>query len=193
MAFCCAENRKEETPLDWAAGGVKNAGDGLLDGIGKVGDGIMATPGLIYDGASGTVKFVGDVGAATVEAGASAATATAEGVVFAGSAIVGGIESTFEKLGAVAGFQAVFGADIDKSDENLTKIFKEVDTDKSGRISSAEMDSLVEKLYGKKLDDKVLAEMMAKADTDKDGQIDLREFIAIMRAGPEKAPNMLGF
>ena len=33
MAFCCAENRKEETPLDWAAGGVKNAGDGLLDGL----------------------------------------------------------------------------------------------------------------------------------------------------------------
>ena len=63
----------------------------------------------------------------------------------------------------------------------------------NGKISNAEMQLLIEKLYGKKLDDKLLKEMFAAADSNQDGEIDLQEFIVrarfrVLAAMPARAP-----
>merc|ERR1712046_472066 len=88
---------------------------------------------------------------------------------------VSSVSETVSKLGATAGFQSLFG-NIDKSDAGLEKAFKSVDADSSGKISSAEMEAYILKVYGKGLDEKIVSDMMAAADTDKDGEVDLEEF-----------------
>ena len=73
-----------------------------------------------------------------------------------------------------------------ESDTGLEEAFAKVDTDKSGKISAAEMKAYILSVYQKGLDDKTLGEMMAAADTNQDGEIDLAEFKIIMGAGPKK-------
>ena len=101
-------------------------------------------------------------------------------VASAGSLVVTGLEKT----GVTAGFQAVFGKGIDKSDAGLEAAFTKVDTDKSGKINAEEMKAYILSVYPKGLNDRKIAQMMAAADTNKDGEIDLAEFKVIMRAGP---------
>lgn len=142
--------------MDVVAEKTKEATNMAMDATGKVGgmalDGTKAVGTFAVDGATNGIKTVGDVS----------------------GSLMGGVEETFSKLGAAAGFQSIFGADIDKSDEGLEKAFKDVDTDGSGKISEDEMKAAIEKMYGKALDDKVLKEMMAAADTNNDGEIDVR-------------------
>ena len=108
--------------------------------------------------------------------------------------LVGGVESRFKELGAVAGFQnlaeGLVGGAVDKSDEGLAKQFAAVDTDGSGKISGDEMKAAIHKSFGSALDDDMFSQMMKAADTDGDGEIDLDEFKAIMRAGPESKPGI---
>ena len=73
-----------------------------------------------------------------------------------------------------------------KSDAGLEEAFAMVDTDKSGKISAAEMKAYILSVYEKGIDDKTIGEMMAAADTNQDGEIDLAEFKIIMGAGPNK-------
>lgn len=141
---------------DVVAEKTKEVGGMAMDATGKVGsmamDGAKGVGSFAVDGAANGIKAVGEVS----------------------GTLVGGVEDTFAKLGAAAGFQSIFGADIDKSDEGLEKAFKDVDTDGSGKISEDEMKAAIEKMYGKALDEKVLKEMMAAADTNNDGEIDVR-------------------
>ena len=103
---------------------------------------------------------------------------------------VGDVNKAFEALGEQAGFQHVFNVipglgNIDKSDKNLEKMFKEIDEDGSQKISEEELKGFLNKLYGRALDDKLFNQMMNAADTNGDGEIDLEEFKVIMRAGPD--------
>ena len=70
----------------------------------------------------------------------------------------------------------------EESDAGLEVAFAKVDTDKSGKISAAEMKAY---MYQEGLDDNTIDEMMAAADTNQDGEIDLAEFKLIMRAKPK--------
>ena len=67
---------------------------------------------------------------------------------------------------------------------SFEQLFAELDSDASGELDRAEMESAIEEVYGS-LDPKVVDEMMAATDTDGDGQISLDEFKAIMREGPK--------
>jgi Ca2+-binding EF-hand superfamily protein len=116
--------------------------------------------------------------------------AVVEGAKVVGTATVNGAKAVvtgLRKTGVTAGFQAVFGKGIDKSDAGLEASFVKVDTDKSGKINHEEMKAYIQSVYEKGVDDKTIGEMMAAADTNKDGEIDLAEFKVIMRAGPKKA------
>jgi len=124
----------------------------------------------------------------TAEKSKEAAAATMEGAKVAGewtaemsSKALAGATEAFEKLGDVAGFQAMFGL-VDTSDEGLEKLFKEVDDDGSGEITDAEMKTMLTKIYGGAVNDDIITKMMAAADTDKNGLVDLAEFKVIMRA-----------
>ena len=96
------------------------------------------------------------------------------------------VEGVFEELGVTAGFQRIFGSNVDTSDEGLEKAFKMVDTDGSGKISSGEMRAYIFGVYGMNLDEGKVSEMMKAADTNRDGEVSLDEFKVMMRAGPAK-------
>ena len=130
-----------------------------------------------------SVESIKAVGVATVHSAKAIGTTTLSRVASAGSLVATGLEKT----GVTAGFQAVFGKGIDKSDAGLEASFVKVDTDKSGKINHEEMKAYIQSVYEKGVDDKTIGEMMAAADTNKDGEIDLAEFKVIMRAGPKKA------
>ena len=106
---------------------------------------------------------------------------TFDGAMAIGAATVNGVK--FVGGGVGAGFLAVFGEGIDKTDTGLEAAFAKVDTDKNGKIDAAEMKAYILSVYDKELDLKIIDEMMT-ADTNKDGEIDLAEFKVIMRAGP---------
>jgi hypothetical protein len=116
----------------------------------------------------------------------SAGTAVGDGVKATGSLV-----TDFEKSVA-AGFQVVFGEDIDKSDAGLEVAFAKVDADKSGEIDVAEMKAYILSVYGTGLNDSVICEMMATADVNKNGKINLEEFKTIMHAGPQKSEGAIG-
>ena len=140
------------------------------------------------------------VGTAVVDGTKAVGTGLENGATFVdqkivaptGKAIGTGLDVTFKTLGVAAGFQAVFGEGIDKSDAGLEAAFEKVDTDKSGKLSAAEMKAYILSMYPKGLEDQVIDEMMAAADTDGDGEIDLSEFKVIMRAGPKKSDGAIG-
>ena len=131
--------------------------------VGAVGSGVKSVGSVAVDGAK-------NVGGAAID-----------GAKGAGGMLTSGVDTAFKTLGAVGGFQALFGEDMDKSDEGLAKAFAEVDGDGSGKISGDEMKAYIVKVYGNSLDEKMVAEMMAMADTDGDGEVDLDEFKIIMR------------
>ena len=131
----------------------------------------------IVEQSVGSIKAVG---VATVHSAMAIGTTTMSRVASAGSLVVTGLEKT----GVTAGFQAVFGKGIDKSDAGLEAAFTKVDTDKSGKINAEEMKAYIQSVYEKAVDDKTIGEMMAAADTNQDSEIDLAEFKVIMRAGP---------
>ena len=185
---CCSSRRDGDakfSPLDDAAKAVEDAGaavvDGAKKGAGVVVDGTKVGADAVVNGAVATGRVMGEAGTAVVDG----AVATGKAVGDLGSELLGNIEATFEKLGAAAGFQAIFqgfGDHIDTSDEGLAKQFAEVDGDKSGKISTEEMRACITKIYGSRIDEKILGEMMAAADTNKDGEVDLDEFKKIMRS-----------
>jgi Ca2+-binding EF-hand superfamily protein len=118
---------------------------------------------------------------AVVEGAKVVGTATVNGAKATGGLVVTGLQKT----GVTAGFQAVFGKGIDKSDAGLEASFVKVDTDKSGKINHEEMKAYIQSVYEKGVDDKTIGEMMAAADTNQDSEIDLAEFKIMMRAGPK--------
>ena len=132
----------------------------------------------IVEQSVGSIKAVG---VATVHSAMAIGTTTMSRVASAGSVVVTGLEKT----GVTAGFQAVFGKGIDKSDAGLEAAFTKVDTDKSGKINAEEMKAYIQSVYEKAVDDKTIGEMMAAADTNQDSEIDLAEFKIMMRAGPK--------
>lgn len=89
--------------------------------------------------------------------------------------ISGGLQYTFDQLGATAGFKAVMaGMDdvpLDTSDKSLEKQFAKIDKDNSGKISTDEMKAAIKKLYGIELKPALIAAMMAAADTNQDGEV----------------------
>jgi len=107
-----------------------------------------------------------------------------------GAPVIGPLDQTFETMGVEVGFQNVMtglgGANMDRSDAGLEKLFASIDIDSSGNISRTEMIDAIVKAYGKPLERKTMDKMFAKADVDGDGEISLAEFKQIMRAGPEK-------
>jgi hypothetical protein len=101
------------------------------------------------------------------------------------------VATGLEKTGVTAGFQAVFGEGVDKSDAGLEAAFATVDTNQSGSIDAAEMRAYIRGVYDKGLDDKTVDDMMMAADAmiwlrNKEGEIGVAEFKLIMRAGPHK-------
>ena len=134
---------------------------------------------------AGPKKSSGAIGGA-VDAGVGA---TVDGVKATGNFLYSGLEKTLETLGVTAGFQAVFGEDIDRSDAGLEAAFASVDANQSGHIDSSEMRAFIQRLYEDDMPrralDRTIAKMMAAADMNKDGEIDLNEFKVIVRAGPK--------
>ena len=134
---------------------------------------------------AGPKKSSGAISGA-VDAGVGA---TVDGVKATGNFLYSGLEKTLETLGVTAGFQAVFGEDIDRSDAGLEAAFASVDANQSGHIDSSEMRAFIQRLYEDDMPrralDRTIAKMMAAADKNKDGEIDLNEFKVIVRAGPK--------
>ena len=167
-------------------GSVGDAAKGVADGtVNLVTDPIGSVGGAI----EGTVSGVVDASVAVAEGSVGAVVGVANDTMAAGGAVVdlgaGELKATFSLLGVTAAFQAVFGANIDKSDEGLAKAFASVDADGSGKISSDEMKAYIVSVYGEGLDGEIVTSMMTTADLDGDGEVDLDEFKTIMRAGPE--------
>ena len=141
---------------------------------------------------AGPKKSSGAIGGA-VDAGVGATVdgvkALQSGVKAVGNFLYSGLEKTLETLGVTAGFQAVFGEDIDRSDAGLEAAFASVDANQSGHIDSSEMRAFIQRLYEDDMPrralDRTIAKMMAAADMNKDGEIDLNEFKVIVRAGPK--------
>ena len=63
------------------------------------------------------------------------------------------------------------GGEVDKSDESLEIIFKQIDVDRSGQIDEREMQRAIRKIYGKGIGDEMVKEMMQRGDTNKDGEV----------------------
>ena len=74
---------------------------------------------------------------------------------------------------------------MDRTDAEIEGMFKQVDTDGSGNISRAEMESALTKLNGgRPVEPCQVDAMMLAADTDGDDEINLAEFKAVVRAPP---------
>ena len=192
--------------MKYGVGLMNTGGEMTMGGINTFGelasDGVNTFPGgsVILDSSKAVTGPVMDT---TKKAGGfmvEGVNATSSGFIDAGNAStgmmddtlsfsLGNVTDTFDTLGAAAGMQSLmggmFGGNIDKSDEGLAAMFKELDADGSGKVSESEMKAAIMKVYGEGLDEEILKEMMAAADTDKDGEIDLDEFKVIMRAGPD--------
>ena len=197
---------------------IKAVGTATFDGVKAVGIGVKAiSAGTMSGGKIGAKltsplsrrPYIAEAGAATVDGAKAVGTATVDGATFVGqkslegakvvgSATVHGAKATgalvatgLEKTGVTAGFQAVFGEGIDKSDAGLEAVFATVDTNQSGSIDAAEMRAYIRGVYDKGLDDKTVDDMMMAADAmiwlrNKEGEIGVSEFKLIMRAGPHK-------
>ena len=198
--------------------GAKAVGTATFDGVKAVGIGVKAIgAGAMSGGKIGANltsplsrrPYIAEAGAATVDGAKAVGTATVDGAAFVGqkslegakvvgSATVNGAKATgalvatgLEKTGVTAGFQAVFGEGIDKSDAGLEAVFATVDTNHRGSIDAAEMRAYIRSVYAKGFDDKIVDDMMMAADAmiwlrNKEGEIGVEEFKLIMRAGPHK-------
>jgi hypothetical protein len=110
------------------------------------------------------------VGSATVDGAVfvgkmslDGAKAVGEGVKATGGLLVTGLEKTFELLGLTAGFQSVFGEDIDKSDAGLEAAFAMVDEGKRGKINATQMKAYLLSVYDNGLDEDTIGEMIMTA------------------------------
>ncbi|VDD74909.1 unnamed protein product [Mesocestoides corti] len=61
----------------------------------------------------------------------------------------------------------------------VEETFAALDTDKSGKVSCAELKSALEKCKGEKIDEDVMKQFIAKFDTNKDGELSLEELRAL--------------
>ena len=162
---------------------MKAAGLATVDGavfVGKMSlEGAKAVGSATVDGA----VFVGKMSL-------DGAKAVGEGVKATGGLLVTGLEKTFELLGLTAGFQSVFGEDIDKSDAGLEAAFAKVDTGRRGKINATQMKAYLLSVYDNGLDELTIGEMIMTARigrlSHKDSEIGLNEFKIITRAGPPK-------
>jgi len=162
---------------------MKAAGQATVDGavfVGKMSlEGAKAVGSATVDGA----VFVGKMSL-------DGAKAVGEGVKATGGLLVTGLEKTFELLGLAAGFQSVFGEDIDKSDAGLEAAFAKVDEGKRGKINATQMKAYLLSVYDNGLDEDTIGEMILTARNGrlsrKDSEIGLNEFKIITRAGPPK-------
>lgn len=137
---------------------------------------VKATVGAtmaVSEGTEHATKLVLSIGSAAFES-------TAEAFSAIGAASIKSIE-TMSKLDPTAGFQWVFGANVDESDEGLAKTFASVDTDASGSITADEFRGYINKVHGKGLDEGTLQAMISSADTNHDGKVDLDDFKAALR------------
>ena len=85
----------------------------------------------------------------------------------------------------------VGGGEVDKSDEALERIFRQIDIDGSGCIDERELKKAVARMYGRGLGGDIVQNMMKAGDVNADGLVDLNEFKAIMRAGPAQSARIL--
>lgn len=83
------------------------------------------------------------------------------------------------------------GGEVDKSDDALERIFRQIDVDGSGCIDERELKKAVARMYGRGLSDEIVKKMMMAGDVNADGLVDLHEFKAIMRAGPAHSARIL--
>jgi hypothetical protein len=70
--------------------------------------------------------------------------------------------------------------------EKLKAVFDTFDADKSGEVSTAEIDAMMQSL-GMLVQPDTLKAMMEEADTDKSGEIDFEEFFTVMKKQAEGA------
>ena len=70
----------------------------------------------------------------------------------------------------------------------MTKAFEAFDTDKSGKLSAAEIGAALKKGGKKTLTDEDIESIVSKIDTDKDGEVSLAEFDAIFHLAPDAMP-----
>ena len=141
--------------VDGAVDVTKNAADLTMD---------------VTKGAA-TMTMDGVTGAADLTVGTAkyGITSTAEAAQWTSEIVLSGVDKTMATFGAAGAFQQVFsfGFSIDTSDASLEKMFADIDGDKSGKISQAEMKTAIKEIYGKGLSDETISAMMAAADTDK--------------------------
>lgn len=83
------------------------------------------------------------------------------------------------------------GGEVDKSDDALERIFRQIDIDGSGCIDERELKKAVARMYGRGLGGDIVKNMMKAGDVNADGLVDLNEFKAIMRAGPAQSARIL--
>lgn len=72
-------------------------------------------------------------------------------------------------------------ANTSDSDEEIREAFKVFDRDNSGSISASELKRVMT-MFGEKLTEEEVDQMINEADVDRDGQIDYEEFVRMMTA-----------
>jgi len=73
-----------------------------------------------------------------------------------------------------------------QKEERLRKLFRCLDLDDNGKLSSGEICSALESVRGQKLTPEEAAKLIEDVDTNKDGEIDYEEFIAMFKDSDAK-------
>jgi len=96
------------------------------------------------------------------------------------------LDTSFEAIAssAVASFSVLATPGKELSDSEIEKIFKEIDTDGSGKLGKDELLKAI-KQADPKATTELAEDMVAFADKNGDGEVDLEEFKAVLRTKPE--------